>query len=287
MMFKKVNFILLLFFSTNTFALSSNDVMIIINDNSTQSISIGNYYKNIRSIPEENICKVNCSNKEVISVNEYFKTIKPQILDCLNNGNLKEKIKVLVTTTGFPLKYGVESIDNAIAHILSEPDNTPFYTLNSGYYKALNNPYYGSTVSYDNFKNSDLNDNIIRPQAIQDCYVANTYLILTGKNFMIERRNKSDNLPIFIWPHNLPDGSEFYDIDRINDTTYCVVGNYYCIGISTNNGNSWATIEKPVESYSSFRSVMFISEKVGWVAGDKGYYGFTTDGGKSWMGCWR
>lgn len=80
-----------------------NDVAVIVNDNSTVSINIANYFKQQRSIPDQNIIHISCSTNETIDSLE-FELIRQQIENYLLANNLVDSINYIVTTKGVPIK---------------------------------------------------------------------------------------------------------------------------------------------------------------------------------------
>lgn len=68
-----------------------NDVAVIVNDNSPVSVEIANYFKNARSIPNENIIHINASTNEQIDSLEFV-SIRTQIEDYLISSNLVNQL---------------------------------------------------------------------------------------------------------------------------------------------------------------------------------------------------
>ncbi len=85
---------------TNT---NYNDVLVIINNNSPISDSVGTYFASIRNVPSVNIIRVNASCAEEIDSLE-FNSIRTQIENYILQNNLLDTINYIVTTKGMPLK---------------------------------------------------------------------------------------------------------------------------------------------------------------------------------------
>jgi len=81
-----------------------DSVLIVVNQPSTLSRQIGEYYAERRHIPASNICRLNASTMEEISRSDFDAQIARPIQDCLRGRNLIEKVLYIVTTAGVPLK---------------------------------------------------------------------------------------------------------------------------------------------------------------------------------------
>lgn len=80
-----------------------DDVLVIINQNSSISDSIGEYFAQTRNIPDVNIARINApTTEEIDSIS--FNSIKSQIENYILQNNLLNKINYIVTTKGLPLK---------------------------------------------------------------------------------------------------------------------------------------------------------------------------------------
>ena len=79
-------------------------VLVIVNDLSEDSRSIGEAYRKLRNIPGENICRVNSPTEETISRKVYQRQIRDRIWRYLREQNLSHRISFLVTTRGVPLR---------------------------------------------------------------------------------------------------------------------------------------------------------------------------------------
>lgn len=82
---------------------SYDDVLVIINQNSTISDSVGRYFASMRNIPEINLLRINAPTTEEID-SVTFNSIKNQIENYIIQNNLINKINYIVTTKGVPLK---------------------------------------------------------------------------------------------------------------------------------------------------------------------------------------
>lgn len=79
------------------------NVLLVINDNSPVSQSIGAYYKQRRGIPDRNVCHISCSTAEIVSKTECENNIVIPIRDFVNNPAIHDRIDFIVLTKGIPL----------------------------------------------------------------------------------------------------------------------------------------------------------------------------------------
>jgi uncharacterized protein (TIGR03790 family) len=93
----------MLCFAQNSQQVDYSDVLVVINDNSPISDSVGTYFALARNIPPENIVRINAPTAEEID-SAIFTNIRSQIETHILNHMLKEQINYIVTTKGVPLK---------------------------------------------------------------------------------------------------------------------------------------------------------------------------------------
>jgi uncharacterized protein (TIGR03790 family) len=84
-------------------AQSYNDVLVIVNSNSTMSQDVAAYFKTQRSIPNVNICSVAMPTTDEIDSASYV-TIVNSIKNYISSNGLSNSINYIVTTQGVPLK---------------------------------------------------------------------------------------------------------------------------------------------------------------------------------------
>lgn len=80
------------------------NVLVVVNDNSPTSVSIGNYYKAKRSIPDRNICHIRCLTDELVSKAECEANIVAPIRNYIASAGIEDRIDYIVLTKGIPLK---------------------------------------------------------------------------------------------------------------------------------------------------------------------------------------
>ena len=79
------------------------NVLLVINDSSPVSQSIGAYYQQRRGIPNRNVCHISCSTAEFVSKTECENNIVIPIRNYINNSGIHERIDYIVLTKGIPL----------------------------------------------------------------------------------------------------------------------------------------------------------------------------------------
>jgi uncharacterized protein (TIGR03790 family) len=116
-----VRFLLLLLSVGWLRAAGSPPVLVIVNDQSSLSRSIGEYYARKRGITPDHVCRIQTKTLEDISRQEYENTILAPVLRCLAQGNLRESVLYLVTTGGVPLRIsGSDAPGGDLASVDSE-----------------------------------------------------------------------------------------------------------------------------------------------------------------------
>ena len=134
------------------------NVLVVVNDNSPVSRSIGEYYALRRAIPPRNICHIHTTTDEVIQRPQYKAEIAAPIADYLKKNNLVESVLYIVTTMGVPLKIpgsGPESlssdaaaVDSELTLLYSDMRGAPHTVAGS-----LLNPFFGRT--HDKFSHPE------------------------------------------------------------------------------------------------------------------------------------
>jgi uncharacterized protein (TIGR03790 family) len=136
--------LLLLFLAVGVaHAQGPENVLVVVNDSSAVSKSIGEYYALRRGIPLKNICHLDVKPEEDIRRGDYDEKIALRIRAYLDTNHLREKILYIVTTSGVPLrvsgKYGLDgdcaSVDSELT-LLYQPG--PHRTAGS-----IPNPFFG------------------------------------------------------------------------------------------------------------------------------------------------
>ncbi len=88
-----------------------NDVGVIINQNDSGSVYIGQYFAQKRNVPQKNLIYVDAPAKEVITIEE-FTAMRTQIESYLQTNNLTNQLNYLVTTKGVPLSINQNDVND-------------------------------------------------------------------------------------------------------------------------------------------------------------------------------
>jgi uncharacterized protein (TIGR03790 family) len=80
------------------------NVLIVVNDNSSLSREIGEYYALRRGVPANNICRIRTTQNETILRGDYNREIATPIANFLRTRQLVESVLYIATTAGVPLR---------------------------------------------------------------------------------------------------------------------------------------------------------------------------------------
>lgn len=131
---------------------SVSEVLVVINDNSADSIEVGNYYKAARSIPDDNICHIQTATTDSITNANYGSQIKTPVLDCIQNKSLN--INFIVLTRGVPLLISDWAHRNVDCLLVIANPSISYYATSLQY---LSNPYYyQSSVAFNRANNAGM-----------------------------------------------------------------------------------------------------------------------------------
>jgi uncharacterized protein (TIGR03790 family) len=134
----------------------NDEVAVIVNDADPVSRAIAEYYSTRRRIPAAHICHIHTTSEEEIGRETFEREVERPIAEWLKARNLSEKILVLVTTSGVPLKVqGSPSMTGTAASVDSEL--TLLYGQVHGRKRpplegGIHNPFYGSTERFQHPK---------------------------------------------------------------------------------------------------------------------------------------
>ncbi len=139
---------LLTILAASALAEDGHRVLLVVNDNSSVSRSIGDYYARRRSVPRENVCHIHTSEEEEIPRDQYNRLVAASIAACLRHGGLVESVLYIVTTLGVPLRIpgngdgfnsDTAAVDSELTLLYSDMRRgTPHATKGS-----IPNPFFG------------------------------------------------------------------------------------------------------------------------------------------------
>lgn len=102
-------------------AAGPDNVLVVVNDASALSRTVGEYYTGKRHVPLRNICHLHASLNEEISRTEYDRTIAQPLGNFLRAHHLVESILFIAMTAGVPLKIsGTQGAGGDAASVDSE-----------------------------------------------------------------------------------------------------------------------------------------------------------------------
>ena len=125
------------------------NVLVVVNDRSSLSRNIGEYYVRKRAIPLPNVCHIQTPGEEGIERAAYDRSIVGPISECLREGSLTEQILYIVTTQGVPLRISGEggltgdnaAVDSELALLYADLKSGKPHALAGG----LRNPFFGKS----------------------------------------------------------------------------------------------------------------------------------------------
>lgn len=121
-----------------------SDVLLVVNDNSTISKQIADYFRSVRNIPDKNICNITAQTAEQVTRAE-FNRIRNQIESYVLDSEMEDDINFIITTKGLPIRISSgnwrlrASVDNELCLILGPYatwiDDLNNYQVNNVYYE--------------------------------------------------------------------------------------------------------------------------------------------------------
>lgn len=82
------------------------NVLVVVNSNSSLSAQVGEYYSRRRGIPKKNVCVIRTRSDESVTREEYDREIAGPVGVCLRSRGLAESVLYIATTAGVPLRVG-------------------------------------------------------------------------------------------------------------------------------------------------------------------------------------
>ncbi|MEO5924597.1 MAG: TIGR03790 family protein [Bryobacteraceae bacterium] len=154
-MFSRTSLSLLLLFFATCAGLRAQpgagpaNVLVVVNDRSSLSRSIGEYYVRKRGIPLKNLCRIQSQEAESIARSEYDRTVATPIAACLRREQLVEQVLYIVLAQGVPLKVDgrgavdgdIGSVDSELALLYSDLHSGKPHAVNG----PINNPFFGKS----------------------------------------------------------------------------------------------------------------------------------------------
>lgn len=92
--------------------------LVVVNDNSAESLEIGQYYQDLRELPERNIVHVQAATNYTVDLSDFTNQVVGPILAYLGTADLSNQIDVIVLTRGLPYRVRSGSTDNGATAVL-------------------------------------------------------------------------------------------------------------------------------------------------------------------------
>ena len=141
-----------LVFAASVCAQKPDNVLVVVNQESALSKTVGDYYVLRRHIPLANVCRIHAPAEEYISRDVYDKQIAASVAACLKSKGLTETVLYIVTTAGVPLRVegpGVElagemaAVDSELALLYSDMRGARHPIPG-----PIRNPFFASTAEF-------------------------------------------------------------------------------------------------------------------------------------------
>ncbi|MBU4300811.1 MAG: TIGR03790 family protein [Nanoarchaeota archaeon] len=144
--------ILILALIPRAWAAPADDVLIVVNNASADSIAVGKYYQERRNVPINQIVYINTTTGIDITCDNYFNQIELPVRTFLDANGLKSKILYIVTTYGIPYK-GCYSVDSRLSDLYNVTEWQGYGTENPYrriYYTTYSNGNHMGGVHFSN-----------------------------------------------------------------------------------------------------------------------------------------
>jgi uncharacterized protein (TIGR03790 family) len=102
-------------------AQTAENVAVVINTNSPDSVRIGEHYAKTRALPESNVIQIRTSSDDTIERAGYVSTIESPIAAAIRRSGQQDRLLYLVLTKGVPLGiFGTAGLDGTQSSVDSE-----------------------------------------------------------------------------------------------------------------------------------------------------------------------
>ncbi|MHB1163492.1 MAG: TIGR03790 family protein [Minisyncoccota bacterium] len=121
-----------------------SDVLLVVNDNSATSTTIGNYFATARGIASTSIIHLNTVTTESVSRTEFTNNIRTPIENFITSHGITNSTNYIVTTKGVPLMITDtgNSVESELGLILGP------YSSDIGTVGTFSNPYYNAHTRF-------------------------------------------------------------------------------------------------------------------------------------------
>ncbi len=123
--------------------------LVVVNDHSPSSQTIGHYYAQQRGIPERNICHITVTTNNNLSVAAFSNDVRGPILATINAGHLTNQISALVLSRDIPYRiydagapsYEINGLPPALFYGYKNAPSYPMPASTTNQYYAKEQPF--------------------------------------------------------------------------------------------------------------------------------------------------
>lgn len=130
--------------------------IILVNQNSPESMAVGNYYQIRRGVPQNQILTLDTTTNDTISLTDYNTQIRDPVRTFLNDHNLRNTIRYIVPTYGIPSKINTPdktAVDSFLADLFDVAPAKSIWSNRS--YSMSENPYWKGTHATPYYQNGN------------------------------------------------------------------------------------------------------------------------------------
>lgn len=112
--------------------LTGENVALIVNGSSLDSLTLANHYAQLRDIPQQNIIVLdNVPDSLTIPLDTFRDVILKPILETINTRRIAAQVSVIAYSAGFPTSVDVSSLKKRLEDGMDEKYRTPTASINS------------------------------------------------------------------------------------------------------------------------------------------------------------
>jgi len=102
-------------------AQTGSNLLIVVNQNDSDSVRIGEFYASSRQVPPHHVVRVQSVVRDLIEREEYQRSIELPIADWLSRHSLQDQVLYIVLSSGFPVRIsGTSGLQGTSASVDSE-----------------------------------------------------------------------------------------------------------------------------------------------------------------------
>ncbi len=137
---------------------TADNVLLVVNEASADSLTIGRYYSVKRSLPVGQVCQIHTEPTDTISRETFEREVLQPVAACVASRSLQDKIQYIVTTKGVPLTVtgdsgpvgDLASVDSELALLYSYLAYGSLQTFG-----RIENPYFAPLFDPDRIRPFD------------------------------------------------------------------------------------------------------------------------------------